>query len=89
MKLDRIKEYLLKAGYGRGELSEFARLCDVPIWRLSKILKGIQPPSLSDMYKITDAFERIFHKKLDPRDIFCDLEINKDVKNEADKKGDG
>lgn len=92
MKLDRIKEYILKAGYSKGEWSEFARLCDVPIWRLSKILKGIQPPSLSDMYKITDAFERIFRKKLDPRDIFYptlnDVEINKDVKKEAPSKKD-
>jgi len=81
MKVNRIREYLEKAGYERGKWSQFSRLSGVPIWRLSKILKGIQPPSLSDMYRITDAFERIFKRKLDPRDIFYDLEINKRVKN--------
>jgi len=86
IKINRILEYLEKAGYERGEWSAFSRLCGVPIWRLSKILNGIQPPSLSDMYKITDGFERIFKKKLDPRDIFFPLEINKKVNNEKDKR---
>jgi len=88
-KLNRIKEYLQKAGYEKGEWSDFARVSDVPIWRLSKILRRIQDPSLSDMYKITDAFERIFNKKFDPRDIFYAVEINKSVKNKNSAKEDG
>lgn len=83
VKINRIKEYLEKAGYKKGELSKFSHFSGIPIWRLSKILRGIQPPSLSDMYKITDAFERKFKKKLDPRDIFFHVEINKTV----NKKG--
>lgn len=75
-----------KAGYEKGEWSEFARLSNVPIWRLSRILRGVHSPSLSDMYKITDAFERIFQEKLDPRDIFCDVELNKNVKNNKESK---
>jgi len=69
-KLNRIAEYMEKAGYSKGEWSSFARCSGVPIWRLSKILREINPPSLADMYKITDAFERKFSVKLDPRDIF-------------------
>ena len=69
-KINRIEEYLEKAGYERGSWSAFCRYSGVPIWRLSKILRGKHPPSLSDMYKITDTFERKFNVKMDPRDIF-------------------
>ncbi len=41
-----------------------------PIWRLSRIIREERPPSLADMYRITDSIERRFKAKLDPRDIF-------------------
>jgi predicted transcriptional regulator len=69
-KINRIEEYLEKAGYEKGRWSAFSRYSGVPIWRLSKILRGEHPPSLSDMYRITDTLERKFNVKLDPRDIF-------------------
>jgi predicted transcriptional regulator len=69
-KINRINEYLEKAGYERGHWSAFSRYSGVPIWRLSRVLSGKHPPNLSDMYRITDAFERKFKVKLDPRDIF-------------------
>lgn len=69
-KLNRIGEYLDKAGYEKGRWSAFSRYSGVPIWRLSKILRGKHPPSLADMCRITDALERKFKVKLDPRDIF-------------------
>jgi len=69
-KLNRIREYLEKAGYEKGNWSEFSRYSGVPIWRLSKIMREKRPPSLADMYRITDSIERKFKVKLDPRDIF-------------------
>jgi hypothetical protein len=69
-KLNRINEYLEKAGYDKGRWSAFSRYSGVPIWRLSRIIRGKHIPSLIDMYRITDSLERSFKVKLDPRDIF-------------------
>lgn len=68
--INRIEEYLEKAGYHKGRWSEFSRYSGVPIWRLSRILRGEHTPSLMDMYMITDSLEREFNARLDPRDIF-------------------
>ncbi len=66
----RVRVNLEKAGYEKGNWSEFSRYSGVPIWRLSRIIREERPPSLADMYRITDSIERRFKAKLDPRDIF-------------------
>ena len=67
---NRIVEYLEKAGFEKGQWSAFSRYSGVPIWRLSRILRGKHAPSLGDIYKITDSLERTLKTKMDPRDIF-------------------
>ncbi len=55
-----------------------------PIWRLSRIIREERPPSLADMYRITDSIERRFKAKLDPRDIFFELGRRKVVAGQED-----
>jgi hypothetical protein len=68
--MNRIEEYLEKAGFEKGRWSAFSRYSGVPIWRLSRILRGKHTPSLRDVYRITNSLEKLLRTKLDPRDIF-------------------
>lgn len=68
--VNRVGEYLEKAGFERGQWSAFSRYSGVPIWRLSRIIRGKHSPNLRDMWKITTSLERKLRVKLDPRDIY-------------------